>query len=232
MNRQDVYTIIDGERDYQDKLKKGPDGRTDGQVKQVGAFLSLMQHAMSEAHKAYYGKQGDGPALEFVRKIAAMAVQCMEIHGAPPREAASPTKTALVSDNGIPRRNRIDLHTPVEMAIRQVMLSLEGMPGHPLLTEAVDLLNQAKSRVADWIESPINQEEAAKFAATELSDKLGRPGWLSAIGLGKQDGSYIIVVYMTREDRPELTFLQNGCWKDYPVKFIKNAGFAPMGSVQ
>lgn len=84
--RTEVYGVIDGERDYQDVLKKGPGGRTDGEIKQVGAFLSLIQHALNKAFEAYYENQGDVPALHFLRKIAAMAVQCMEIHGAPARE--------------------------------------------------------------------------------------------------------------------------------------------------
>lgn len=84
--RCEVYAVINGERDYQDSLGKGPNGRTDGHTKQVGVFLSLMHHALNQAHAEYYGKQGDEPALHFIRKIAALAVQCMEIHGAPPRE--------------------------------------------------------------------------------------------------------------------------------------------------
>jgi hypothetical protein len=77
--------VIDKERDYQDNLNKGPNGRTDGQTKQVGCFLSLMHHALNDAHKQYYEQQGDTHALHMVRKIAALAVQCLEIHGAPPR---------------------------------------------------------------------------------------------------------------------------------------------------
>lgn len=83
--RREVYDAIDGERDYQDRLQKGQGGRTDGQTKQVGAFLSLMQHALNEAHRVYYEEQGNGPALEFVRKILGLGVQCGEIHGLPKR---------------------------------------------------------------------------------------------------------------------------------------------------
>jgi len=85
MTRHDVYEVVDGERAYQDAMEKGPGGRTDGQQKQVGAFLSLMQHALAEARRAYYERQGDDPTLEFVRKLTALGVQCMEVHGAPAR---------------------------------------------------------------------------------------------------------------------------------------------------
>jgi hypothetical protein len=30
-----------------------------------------------------------------------------------------------ISDNGFPRRNRIDLYTPAELAIREAMLAVE-----------------------------------------------------------------------------------------------------------
>lgn len=57
-----------------------------------------------------------------------------------------------ISDNGFPRRNRIDLYTPAETAIRDAMLVVEKTGGHPLLTEAVTLLGRAQERVADYAE--------------------------------------------------------------------------------
>jgi hypothetical protein len=59
-----------------------------------------------------------------------------------------------ISDNGFPRRNRIDLYTPAELAIREAMLAVEAMDAHPLLTDAVVLLGQAKDKVADFVELP------------------------------------------------------------------------------
>lgn len=52
----------------------------------------------------------------------------------------------------IPRRNRIDLYCPAEIAIRQAMQAVENMPAHVLLTDAINLLAQAKDKVADFIE--------------------------------------------------------------------------------
>lgn len=59
-----------------------------------------------------------------------------------------------ISDNGFPRRNRIDLFTPAELAIRACVFEVEKVGAHPLLTEAVILLQQAKDKVAEFVELP------------------------------------------------------------------------------
>lgn len=85
MSRSDVYQVIDKERDHQDSFKVGPDGRTDGREKSVGDYLTLIRTYSAKADAAYYGSPGDTPALHEIRKIAAICVQCMEVHGAPQR---------------------------------------------------------------------------------------------------------------------------------------------------
>jgi hypothetical protein len=85
--RTDVYHLIDGERDYQDSKDLGPTGRNDGRQKSVGDYLTVIREYVSRADTAYTVNEGDGPALEVVRKIAAVCVQCMEVHGCKPREA-------------------------------------------------------------------------------------------------------------------------------------------------
>lgn len=57
-----------------------------------------------------------------------------------------------ILENGIPRRNRIDLFTPAEIAIWQAASAVEDAGAHPLLTEAVLLLKQARDKVADYVE--------------------------------------------------------------------------------
>lgn len=54
--------------------------------------------------------------------------------------------------DGFPRRCRIDLQTPAELAIRQAMLAVEVAGAHPLMTDAVMLLDQARNKVADYVE--------------------------------------------------------------------------------
>lgn len=87
-HRWDVYKAIDGERDYQDAMRVGPDGRSDGRQKSVGDYLTLIRVYSAKADAAYSGNPGDGPSLQEIRKIAAICVQAMEVHGAPRRTAA------------------------------------------------------------------------------------------------------------------------------------------------
>lgn len=51
-----------------------------------------------------------------------------------------------------PRRNRIDLMTEAERAIYDAMQTVERAGSHPLLTDAVDLLQRAKDKVSDHVD--------------------------------------------------------------------------------
>ena len=53
----------------------------------------------------------------------------------------------------IPRRCRTDLYIPEETAIRAVLIAVESLGAHPLLTDAVTLLGKAQGKVADWHDS-------------------------------------------------------------------------------
>ena len=87
MNRNLVYRLIDGERAYQDKL---PPARTDGQPRTVGDYLTMFQYYLDKAAEAWVMNPGDQPALDVVRKLAGIAVHCMEDHGAPARSQPNP----------------------------------------------------------------------------------------------------------------------------------------------
>lgn len=54
--------------------------------------------------------------------------------------------------NGHPRRDRIDLNTPAELAIRAAVDAVEMAGCHPLLTDAVNILTAAREKVADFVE--------------------------------------------------------------------------------
>lgn len=56
--------------------------------------------------------------------------------------------------DGFPRRNDLTLQTPAETAIRNAVLIVEAAGAHPLLTDAVLLLQQAREKVADFVELP------------------------------------------------------------------------------
>ncbi len=81
--RDDVYNLIDGERDYQDKLSSS---RTDGSSKTVGDYLVMLDRYVRLAQDAWTDNAGCEKALDQIRKVAGIAVHCMEDHGAPARQ--------------------------------------------------------------------------------------------------------------------------------------------------
>lgn len=52
-----------------------------------------------------------------------------------------------------PRRIRLDLNTPVELAIYEVMQMIEKMPADVKLTLAGEKLHEARNLVADYIDN-------------------------------------------------------------------------------
>lgn len=82
MNRAEVYSLIDGERDYQDKL--GPD-RTDYVKRTVGDYLTMLTVYLRRAQDDWTNNSGNIQSLDEIRKIAGIAVHCMEDYGAPAR---------------------------------------------------------------------------------------------------------------------------------------------------
>lgn len=87
MTREEVYKLIDGERDYQDKLAEHRGWVEDERkpAMTVGDFLTLLDVYVQRGQVAYADKQGDEAARDVIRKIGGIAVLCMEKLGAPPR---------------------------------------------------------------------------------------------------------------------------------------------------
>ena len=85
-SRTDVYAAIDSERAYQDNL--WPDGEGAGSNKMsIGEFLLLAEEYIAKARAAWVvEKRPEINALNIMRKVAGIAVNCMEQHGAPRRE--------------------------------------------------------------------------------------------------------------------------------------------------
>jgi hypothetical protein len=77
--RQQVYAAIDTERDYQDSL---PPNRTDGRQHTVGDYILMMEEYVALARVSWVNQSGDYAALDVIRKVAGIAVRCMEEHGA------------------------------------------------------------------------------------------------------------------------------------------------------
>jgi hypothetical protein len=55
--------------------------------------------------------------------------------------------------NDFPRRNRLDLNTPVELAIYNAMQEVENIGVDTRLTDAVIKLQEAKDLVADFVDN-------------------------------------------------------------------------------
>lgn len=83
MDRKTVYKIIDTEREYQENL--GAD-RTDFEERTVGDYVTMLQHYQANLVEAWTMNPGYEEALEVMRKIAGIAVHCMEDWGAVPRK--------------------------------------------------------------------------------------------------------------------------------------------------
>ena len=54
--------------------------------------------------------------------------------------------------DGIPRRNRINLLTPVEKAAYDLTQAVEDLGCDLLLTDAIIYLGQARDKIADFVE--------------------------------------------------------------------------------
>lgn len=87
MNRQYVYSLIDGERNYQDfkwgsSGSSGTQGNGDRTIDEFILYIyGYAQDAVKEA--SHFGDASK--KLDVVRKVAALCVACMEQHGAPAR---------------------------------------------------------------------------------------------------------------------------------------------------
>jgi len=81
--RQDAYTVIDGERTYQDtQVDPSKYGLNDSAT--FAYYLTVLDTYLRKAQDSYTF-DGVEQSLHQIRKLAAIAVHCMEDHGAPPR---------------------------------------------------------------------------------------------------------------------------------------------------
>jgi uncharacterized protein YgfB (UPF0149 family) len=86
MKRAEVYKNIDLEREYQDlkwDQRRGEDEVAD-KDKAVAEWLNYMEHHLSAAKTKVYNLNKE-EALEQIRKVVALGVCALEIHGCPER---------------------------------------------------------------------------------------------------------------------------------------------------
>jgi hypothetical protein len=85
-SRIEVYNVIDGERQYQDD-QRGNALRHEGQPAMTpGEYILCMEKCLADARSAWYAPDGGVKSMEHVRKVTALGVAAMELHGAPPRQ--------------------------------------------------------------------------------------------------------------------------------------------------
>jgi hypothetical protein len=69
-----------------------------------------------------------------------------------------------------------------------------------------------------------------RLAVARLRERLGYPPWLSAIGVGAEEGLPVIVLYLTSDWRPKIPELENA-WEGYPIRFREFGSIAPLGAL-
>ncbi len=87
--RSEVYAALDSERAYQDERWAGYRGLDGVHVNAIDRTLDefilyVEQYAWEARTLSVHGEEEE--ALEFIRKVGALCVGCMEKHGAPKRE--------------------------------------------------------------------------------------------------------------------------------------------------
>lgn len=85
MERKEIYRIVDGERDYQDTIRKENENETrEDNEKCLSDFILYMDHTLNKAKTAIY-TLNDEEAKHMIRKVIALGVACGESFGLPER---------------------------------------------------------------------------------------------------------------------------------------------------
>lgn len=90
--RQEVYRVIDGERDHQDKKW----GSIEKHPHEVGSWILIMESLLDDARKGWQSAQGNTAALDEIRKVVSVGVACIEQHGCPSREWIEEQKRKVI----------------------------------------------------------------------------------------------------------------------------------------
>jgi hypothetical protein len=64
-------------------------------------------------------------------------------------------------------------------------------------------------------------------AAEKLAAHLRWASWLTAVGVGKQDGRDCIYLYVKSPKRADIAFLDEG-WEGFPVMIRRTGAFQPL----
>lgn len=91
-----AQAAIESERTYQE-LQLGNSKRHEGQpAMTLGEFILCMEECLNRAREIWYLPNGGIACLDHVRKVTALGVACMELHGAPLRDLPAGTVEAAL----------------------------------------------------------------------------------------------------------------------------------------
>lgn len=90
-----------------------------------------------------------------------------------------------MEENIIPRRARMDQWTPAERSIYDAMQAVEEMPADVRLTNAVNLLHQARDLVADFVDNiPAKEGKNKEIIVSEpLEPIIGKVYYYEGVAL-------------------------------------------------
>lgn len=87
LSREEVFTIIEQERNYQEKFDKlDQPGRQKDEFKSVETWITWMEVYLHKAKTASINTDKT-ETLDNLRKVIGLGVACLEFRGAPSRES-------------------------------------------------------------------------------------------------------------------------------------------------
>ena len=93
LEKQDVYKMVDCELNYQDEqwVFRNDENGVPDEEKSVAEWINYIEHHLNQAKEHNYYLRKDA-ALAAIRKVTALGVRTMMIHGCPERKTESNTK--------------------------------------------------------------------------------------------------------------------------------------------
>lgn len=86
--RSEVYSVIDGERDYQEMRRVRDGGQPAHTVTEFLVYMrSYLNEALEKASRVW-GEDADPAVLDTMRKVVGLGVACMEENGVVARKVA------------------------------------------------------------------------------------------------------------------------------------------------
>lgn len=86
IQRQEAYDAIDSERAYQEMRKSRDNGAKQHSVDEFVLYMDVYLDEAKRLAATTWGPDVQNKVLDFIRKVTALGVACMEENGAPRRE--------------------------------------------------------------------------------------------------------------------------------------------------